>query len=309
MTKKAAIKKKVKGSKLATSAMAKVLARGFGNPGAPFWTQRQITEGFNKLKRAKEYQRRRSLCQEFMSSRPPSSRVSPKDGYLFLPKGELEGIDAMIDYCRGLFAKRESLDLDKMKGKKFLIDLMALEEYDTAHPLFDFVLSDRVLELACDYLGMIPQIEAIQVLWTPVNSTSEGSQQYHLDYVASQQLKFFVNLLDVTPESGPFSFLPKDVSDRVMRKAGRDLEKMEDEAVYRHCSEKDVKELIGPAGSAAAVDTSRCLHFGARSRGVERFVCIFNFVSYFIDLGDSRVPRVPKDYPLDEVRKLVLCRD
>lgn len=301
--------KKKRNIKDSTGAAAKLLSHVVGNPGAPFWTQRRITEGWNISAHPVEYLKRRRARNAFLTGRNEHARVPADKGYMLLEK-DLEGTPALLDFTSMLHKKTSEIVVDEHKGKKYLINLLTPEAYDSAQPLFDFILGDRVLELAFDYLGTVPQLEAIQVVWTPVNATTGGSQQYHLDFEGSSQLKFFVNLLDVTKESGPFSFLPKDVSDKVIRHEGKDLTRLEDEEVYRHCSaEDDVVQLIGERGTAAAVDTSRCLHFGARSRGAERMVLIFNFISHFLNLGKGRVGRIPSGYQVKGVRRMVLGLD
>ena len=51
-----------------------------------------------------------------------------------------------------------------------------------------------------------------------------------------------------------------------------------DEQVYRHAPEESAHPLTGPAGSGVIVDTNRCLHHGARSRGKDRLIVIAQYV-------------------------------
>ena len=80
--------------------------------------------------------------------------------------------------------------------------------------------------------------------------------------------------------SGPLTFVAADVTKRVLRALGREAHETwyDDEQILSRCEPAAVQALTGEAGSGAFVDTSRCLHFGSRTRAGRRAVLMLNFV-------------------------------
>ena len=74
----------------------------------------------------------------------------------------------------------------------------------------DFALSDALLSLVTNYLGTIPHLNRIDLLYSVNHGGEEAisSQIYHLDPEGTRQAKLFMNLRDVGPDEGPFTFIP-----------------------------------------------------------------------------------------------------
>jgi hypothetical protein len=123
-------------------------------------------------------------------------------------------------------------------------------------------------------------------LWcTPASENLEklkGSQMFHRDGKRwlLRRAKFLVNMDDVDADCGPFTFLPADVSQRVSESIGsmKDQARVADDIVYRIAKPSDNVSLIGPAGTGAVVDSSRCFHYGARVKRGERLILQFHFL-------------------------------
>jgi hypothetical protein len=196
------------------------------------------------------------------------------------------------------------------KGKDYFIPLFTRDTYRLHPEILELGLDRRLLALASDYFGSLPILRMIQVFWTPHGDGDlEGSQLYHFDRpkLGDRQLKLVVNLVDVTPEDGPFTFVPANLSAKVAANERPDGGRYSDEQVYRHAPEEDAYPLTGPVGTGVFVDTNRCLHYGARSRGKDRLILIAQYVRAdrllkdreyeYIDLTQA-VP--PQDDPLRE---------
>ena len=68
-------------------------------------------------------------------------------------------------------------------------------------------------------------------------------------------------------------------------------------------------KLVGPAGSGAFLDTSRCLHYGSRFNRRDRLVLIIQFLNIHTAYQSTAPFQVPPDLPglhLDPVQKLAL---
>jgi hypothetical protein len=156
------------------------------------------------------------------------------------------------------------------------------------------------------------------VSWSPVNSLTKGSQLYHRDGQSwlQRRAKFIFAATDVEEDSGPFTFLPADVSERVSTNfhTFKMQNRIEDDDMYRYASPSDEVKFVGPVGSGVVLDSGQCFHFGSRSRGKERLMVFFQFWSA-LDLPPGsggkmrRSPAFDEKFGGDAVRKLVIPID
>jgi len=153
--------------------------------------------------------------------------------------------------------------------------------YEEAPPLFDLALCDEILQIATDYIGEVPMLFRVQVLWSPINDSTRASQLYHRDGLRwhSKRAKFVFAATDIDENCGPFTFLPADVSERVSTESNefKMHERLEDDDVYRHVERSEEVAFVGPAESGLAIDSDRCFHFGSRNRTNERLVVMFSY--------------------------------
>jgi hypothetical protein len=169
-----------------------------------------------------------------------------------------------------------------------MADLIYDEDLLENPHIVDFALSDPILNMATEYLGEVPVLRRVAMLLSTNRSEALiRSQLFHYDGEDIRQLKFFINLMDVSEADGPFTFLPahktKKVIDSYLKKHKHipASNRFPDEEIFSRCAESDVNQVTGPAGKAAAVDTSRCLHFGSRvTPGRARLILFLQYVSY-----------------------------
>lgn len=261
--------------------------------------------------------RRRRAAAVVDSAGVSALAVPESAGYRRFEPDDFPGTAAMLEECRRIFqATRASGTLDRQvenASKRFLVpvapsgvDLLALPA------IRDFALSDPLLAVVMRYFGRVPILSELQLLWTPVNETKLKSQKYHLDTEDYRQLKVFVNIFDVTPESGPFTLIPADRSAHICRAAGYAggrRERLEDETVERHGGGADAVSCLGKAGSSLFVDTSRCVHYGSRGNRSERLVLLLQFADYYaskLQPTDWRPVAVKLAADLDPPRRMLL---
>ena len=226
----------------------------------------------------------------------PSTHVPRAEGYTLLPKGTLPGTDRVVEICRGLFAEKKAAlearvlspeeqakELKKKAG--FLRDL--LEDGDVLkHPeLVDFALSDPLLSMITGYLGVVPDLNRVDIVYSRPRATPEHfikSQLFHQDPEGLQQMKVFLYLFDVEEPHGPFFFIPAAESERVISavrrlrpRDERDETRFTDVEVEQAGGLKAAVRLKGPTGTAVLVDTSRCLHAGSRVHPGHFRACLF----------------------------------
>jgi hypothetical protein len=218
-------------------------------------------------------------------------RLDRRDGYAVLAPGSVANTDEIIALSLQLFeekqrqAEAEAAASGKSKKWAFLRSILTNQDLAKHPKLVDFALSDPLLSLVTNYLGTIPHLNRIDLLYSIDHGGEEAisSQIYHLDPEGTRQAKLFMNLRDVGPNEGPFTFIPASETTRIVntiRKrrpaevemaAGRYLD---DELESVNGLEKSIS-VAGPPGSAALVDTSRCLHFGSRVKPGTYRLCLY----------------------------------
>jgi hypothetical protein len=252
---------------------------------------------------------RQRIAKQFLASRPVESPVSPVRGFQFVAPQALPQVAEVVALCQGILQRWKTAGSQPtLAGKANLQHILSSQDLAEYPLLFEFVLSDIFLRHAMTYLRTVPRLQNVSLLWTPVHGDTQSSQMFHLDGIDHHQFKCVINLTDVDEASGPFSFLPADLSKIVMKRERYTYnQRLSDDIVFRHVKPDQVQRLLGPAGSCALLDTCRCLHFGARARQRERLVLIFNFTHpYSPFLSTAPITHVPTGYEPDAIRRMVL---
>ncbi len=263
--------------------------------------------------------RRRALLSAIPQKPEFKGIMNPASGYGWLPKGSLSKVPAAVEFAKKVLEEKRNDEPERTKDGKvkerYLVHLLVPSRYEEAPPLFDLALSDEVLQIATEYLGEVPVLLRVQIMWSPVNSKMRGSQYYHRDgrKWLQRRVKFVIAAGDMDEDCGPFTFLPGDVSERISDQFSgfKMQDRVDDEEMYRYIKRDDELKFLGPAESGLVLDTSRCFHFGSRSRGKERLVIMFQFWSP-LDLPPGRgvnlrrSPVFEQKFGNDPVRKLLI---
>lgn len=218
------------------------------------------------------------------------TRLDRRDGYAMLPPGAVPHTDEIIALSLSLFEEKQR-QLEAAAGSSnpkkwaFLRSILTNQDLAQNPKLVDFALSDPLLRLVTNYLGTIPHLNRIDLLYSVNHGGEEAisSQIYHLDPEGTRQAKLFMNLRDVGPEEGPFTFIPASETTRIVNAIKKrrltDTEMAagrysDDELAAVGALERSIS-VAGPRGSAALVDTSRCLHFGSRVKPGTYRLCLY----------------------------------
>jgi hypothetical protein len=232
--------------------------------------------------------RRRRMVEQFGSL---GQLMESRDGYRDLAVADLPGVDRVVATCRTIFEEKvtasERLDATHAPGsdaepratplqqkRRFLRNLLANDDLHRHVDLVDFALSDAALGLAARYLGAVPYLCRVDLLYSVPRESEEkvASQLFHADPEGLTQVKFFLNVFEIGDAEGPFTFIPADESARILREI-RALRRRQGKAhVGRYLDSEiaavggtaSIRSVKGPAGAGVAVDTSRCLHMGSR---------------------------------------------
>ena len=203
--------------------------------------------------------------------------INKEKGYRFFGPDTFPGIMDAVNAARRIF-EAKSLNLSDAK-KTFFFNVLEASDLNENSELLALARSQPLNVAAAGYLDTVPDLNGMGVFYSPANTSTEKSQQYHTDDIDSRQVKCFINVNGVGPDNGPVTFIPADISDSVRRKLGHHWRgrRLQDEEVFAHCKQEDAISLVGEPGSGVLVDTSRCLHFGSRCRTGYRLVIMYQY--------------------------------
>jgi len=222
------------------------------------------------------------LAKEILADGSRNIQIPKKDGYHFFSQDDIPGIGDIVRHCTTIFEEsRKNLPLDYFQNnpqKKYFNVLLEGAEFCEHPELLRRVITRPILDAATSYLGAVPRLSGAMLVWSPENETARSSQLFHFDYEDLTQLKMFINIFDTTEEQGPLTFLPADISAQVQKSIGRILGRVSDERVYQAGGHNHDLKLVGPSGSGAFLDTSRCLHYGSRFNKRDRLVLIIQYL-------------------------------
>ena len=218
-------------------------------------------------------------------------RLDRRDGYAVLVPGSIAHTDDIVALSLRLFeekqrqAEAEAAASGKSKKWAFLRSILTNQDLAENPKLVDFALSDPLLRLVTNYLGTIPHLNRIDLLYSVNHGGDEAisSQIYHLDPEGTRQAKLFMNLRGVGPDEGPFTFIPASETTRIVntirKQRPADVEmaagRYRDDELEAVGGLERAISVAGPPGSAALVDTSRCLHFGSRVKPGTYRLCLY----------------------------------
>lgn len=270
------------------------------------------------------FERRRAAAR--YNRRFPSDAMRPADGYTLVPAGHLPGTAEIIEASRRIFEdKRAVLEASAPKGKEalreqkkkrsFLKDLLDNEDLRANPVLIDFALSDPLFSIVTNYLGVIPSLNRVDLIYSVPRLNPEehiSSQLFHQDPEGVTQAKVFLNIFDVEEPHGPFTLIPAAESERMVLAIRRqrdvrvrDNNRYLDDEIGAQGGLARVVRLTGPAGTAAIVDTSRCLHSGSRVQPGHIRLCLF--IQYCTSLEKANSIDARR-FINDPVRSLALRR-
>jgi len=136
----------------------------------------------------------------------------------------------------------------------------------------------EVLRVVSNYLGMLPILHRINLLYSPNDEDVElSSQFYHLDPGDLTMMKIFVFVENVDEETGPTTALPVDRSTVVRRAINYRNSRVPDEVIFTQGGKEHLVTCTGPAGTLAFLDTCGCFHMGSRKASKPRYVMMIQY--------------------------------
>ena len=275
-----------------------------------------------------DHRLRRSVAQEYVA-RAAAPIMDPAKGYGLTSVDKFENFDAVVAASRALFERKKAAIDEEMGGfsswderkqqkylkrkDKFLRNLLNDTDLRRNPVLVDFALSDSLLGMATQYLGAIPYLCRVDIVYSTPRASGDNiaSQLFHVDPEGLTQVKFFIHLYDVGEPEGPFTFIPADETTRILA-AIRALRRQQgkphvgryfDEEIDAVGGTDSIVRLKGPTGGGIAIDTSRCLHMGSRVQPGAFRLCLY--LQYCTTAEQTNVFDVGR-YKKDRVRSLAI---
>lgn len=201
--------------------------------------------------------------------------LTEDDGLARFRAGDLSGSGVSIP---SLLDLAESWKSDSSRIKDEMPrNILKTDDLFEHRALIDLAVHDDILAAVTAYMGQVPRLYNLMLWWSPPNQTAKGSQLYHYDHRDDRQAKVFINLNNVTKDSGPLHFMLAHDSRKVDAKIGYSQGRYTDEQVYSAVPESNVVNTVAEAGAGFIVDTARCLHYGSRGNLLDRFILMASF--------------------------------
>jgi hypothetical protein len=143
-------------------------------------------------------------------------------------------------------------------------------------------LSDRLLDIAENYLGVPVGYDGINVFFTKADGIEAGARRWHRDAEDRRMLKIALYLNDVDEDGGPLQVLRRRLPDHDRMVNGKFIilsqERLE-KAMGDLDSDRDVATCIGKAGTLVFADTAALYHRGKPASSRDRCAVYFNYMS------------------------------
>ena len=279
--------------------------------------------GYRLLKAARvlrhplEFARRRSASRD--STPHELLKVDDAEGYRWIDPTLIGGFTELWATVQSHLTRvrPEIATWRQSKGEYHAttFDLVGDEDIDGLPALLEYATSDELLHAVFSYLGEVPVLRRVSVGYSSrLGEPVTGSMQYHLDGEDSRQLKLFILLDEVSAERGPLHFYSARDTERILRSLPRERPAGPEVRAFGPWRDEDVERAAGHApmvftggpGKGLLIDTSRCIHYGARvSDGHERFVFMLAYRSLH-SVHDTPFNVLRPDRFDDPVRRAVL---
>jgi hypothetical protein len=219
------------------------------------------------------------------STKFPDQKIHPENGYLVCDYSGEATVAKAMNRCLEIANPERLQEELKCSRKQFLINFSISQRDKANQAIFELAADPLVLGPISEYLGSLPVLADAMIWYSPNNSFEYGrSQEFHLDGEDVRQVKCFVHLRDVNPQTGPLTIIGAKESFqlyRSLRTAGLTHarnKKFSDDVIFSHTDAKSIP-LCGEKGSVSFIDTCRCYHYGSRPSEKPRLVLVFHYYS------------------------------
>ena len=293
----------------------------------------RLAYSYNRLKFHRQDRWRRTLYQTQLStlleengglSRPP---IEMKDGWAIDTSMSLPHLDRVLDDSEKIIAERCGQRTSSTDAyRSYFQNLRTPEDLERYPAFLDFATSSDVLSVVSHYLQCIPALSTTlpsgirlvesNAAFDDQPDNPRDSQLYHMDYYSLPLVYILVLLRDTTPEHGPWTFLPRGVSQKTRRALNywsrQRAYRVSDEDIYSVVDRKEAIEFCYPRGTVLFIESSGCFHYGSRNSIKPRFILMIGYTGACrTDFSEVIMPH--EVYPIRDtdsrLRKMVLNKN
>ncbi|MBX3389642.1 MAG: hypothetical protein KF691_09340 [Phycisphaeraceae bacterium] len=293
----------------------------------------RLALAYNQAKFQQQDELRRSLYQDrwkkLIDENGPITRkpVEMNDGWGRDDSRTLPHLDRVLEDSRRIISERSGTRRSSPGAyRSYFQDVWTPEDLERYPSFLDFATSSELLSVVGAYLGCVPALSTTLpsgIRFVESNAAFDDqpdkphdSQLYHLDYYSLPNLYVLVLLEDTTSEHGPWTFLPRSISQEASSKLGNwgpgHGYRFTDEEVYSVVDRRHAIEFTGARGSVMFIESSGCMHFGSRNSVKPRFQLMLGYTGV-CRTDFSELIMMPKVYPVrttdSTLRKLVLDKN
>jgi hypothetical protein len=249
-----------------------------------------------------------------IGSGPQRLQIDKTSGYALLSPEQLPEIDPAIRCAKRVYEQKSGASaLERYDGgksrKKILVYAGQGAEMCAYPEIMKLALCRPVVDAVTTYLGAVPVLNNVSIMVSIPNDRESGSQLYHLDFADETQIKFFVYVDSVGEENGPFTFVPADRSQTVIKALNYDRNRLQIDEVASVVGADGQCRMVGDSGSGFMVDTSRCLHFGSNKNKETRVAIMIQYTKHTVpEQPPIKWPAaaLKRDLALDDIQTMLV---
>lgn len=260
----------------------------------------RISLAYNRLKYGNQDAFRREQYEKHIdellrgNGSPKTPLIEMKDGWAIDNSMSLPFLNEVLEDSDRIIAERGGIRRTSTGAyRSHFQNTWKSDDVQKYPSIMNFAMSSEILGVASHYLKCIPALSTTLppgIRFVESNAAFDDrpnvlhdSQLFHIDYYSYTNIYVIVLLRDVTSENGPFSFLPRALSQRVAKAVnnwGRGVPyHFQDEQIYSVADKKDLVEFTGKRGSVLFFESSGCYHYGSRNCVKPRFQLMLGYTA------------------------------
>jgi len=228
-------------------------------------------------------------ASRILSKTPTSRNKIPQNlGFTEITFLDLKDVKEAVSSANQILDNYKARSMPNVGGKDYLRVIGNLTNLDPNGPIVKIAMNDELLSTVTNYLGVAPQLNSINVMWSPPSEITErfdgtwtGSQLFHIDGDSDGIVKVWILCNEITDENGPTTLIPADISLKISKEISYSPRgKVANDDPFKHEINSAFK-AIGNPGTVLATDTARCFHQGSRTKvNSERLVIMYFFDTF-----------------------------
>ncbi|HLO88431.1 MAG TPA: 2OG-Fe(II) oxygenase [Nostocaceae cyanobacterium] len=178
--------------------------------------------------------------------------------------------------AQNLLTKIQSKRIDEQDEIVVHANPQQMMEYPN---IFLWGVEANILRIVENYIGLPVAYQGCHLRRDIANQLEKGSRLWHIDQEDHKIFKIIVYLNDVNEDGGPFQYIPKPLTDKLVQILRYTSGYINDETMQKFISPSNYKSCTGTAGTVVLASTDSILHRGKPPISSDRFTVFFDYTS------------------------------